>query len=92
MLRKGAMRWFGPFLLATTVAVAAEIGLSAFEQATMMPPVPQPEPRIESPEEKTQAAPTFVTIEPSRIEVVARRAAVQVEVRANPPSGRRRPG
>lgn len=83
MQAKGAMEWFVPFLLATTVAVAAELGLSALVEATWATPTK----RIEAPQPAMQAEPERVAIEPSHIEVVARRSAAQVEARASPSRG-----
>lgn len=92
MQNKGAMGWFVPFLLATTVAVAASLGLSALVEATWATPTPKAVQRNEVPPATMPAEPQRVTIEPSHIEVVARRPAAQVEGRANLSSGRRRPG
>lgn len=86
------MRWFGLFLLATTVAAAADLGLSAFFEGTGISRAPATRQPITAPEEKTPSAPRIVKLDPARIEVVASRRAVQVEVHANRTSARRQPG
>lgn len=84
------MRWFGPFLLATAVAAAADVGVSAFVHATMAS-TPEPQSRSGSPQATAQTEPRHVSIDPSHIEVIGHRPAVRLGAGANTSSRRRQP-
>jgi hypothetical protein len=70
-----AIRWFGPILIAFTIAATIAILLSAFVQSRLMSVEPETRQHIAARAQagKVERPPIVVTIEPARIEVIGKR-------------------
>jgi sensor domain CHASE-containing protein len=69
-----AIRWFGPILLAFAIGATIAILVSVVVQSRLMSVEPETRQHIAAQPGKVERPPIVVTIEPARIQVIARRS------------------